>query len=138
MKSLSLIVLIFTCLLSSCHKKENIEFTLNKLTLNAFEKEKYPVQNYYLKLVDIHESLQTTIYTTDVYPSTQTLPVNYGITPAPQLNFYKSDYAVELWGDSSQLIGTNPIHLEDYKIIYPLEMETEHAEISISLHGTWR
>lgn len=121
---------IATC----CKKKEKIEFTLKSLTLKSFEKDSFPEQNVYLKV--LREGV--ILAETDYYPAKYTLPAKFGLEESVQMNFYKNDYTVELWGDSSGYIGTNPIHLEDYKIIYPLEMETENNGIEIVLSGTWK
>lgn len=120
---------------TSCKKKkERIEFTLKSLTLKAFEKESLPEQNVYLKVLQEGTVLAETYN----YPSKYTLPAKFGLEQSVQMNFYKNDYTVELWGDSSGYIGSNPIHLEDYKIIYPLDMETENNGIEIVLSGTWK
>lgn len=138
MNRILFILISLGTLFSACHKKEKIEFFLKKLSLDKLEKDTYPPQNYYLKVIESDENGSKVICTSDVYSSSLTLPANYGITPSAHLNFYKKDYSIELWGDSSQLISSNPVHLDDYKIIYPLEMETEYKEIGITLYGTWR
>lgn len=133
---ISFLVLIFV--FSGCKKKERIEFTLHNLTLKAFQKEEYPPQNLFLKVILKGTSTDEILAVTDKHPSEYTLPVKFGVEQAPHLNFYKHDYEIELWGDSSGYISSNPIHLKDYKIIYPLEMETENSGTNIVLSGTWK
>lgn len=132
------LVFILSIPLLGCHKRKKIEFHLKKLSLNKLEKENYPDQHYYLKVIELHDGANKTLIVSENYPSDVTLPAEYAVNPTLSINFYTNDFAIELWGDSSQLIGTNKINLDDYKIIYPLEMDTEHDEIGIALHGTWK
>lgn len=54
------------------------------------------------------------------------------------MNFYKNTYVVSLYGDSSGCLSTNSINIKDYKILYPLDMDTENNGATIVLSGTWR
>lgn len=138
MRPLFISFLTLILVFSACRKKERIEFTLNSLTLKVFQKENYPAQKVFLKVVLKGTSADEVLAITDRYPAEYTLPAKFGLEQAPRLNFYKNDYAIELWGDSSGYISSNPIHLKDYRIIYPLEMETENSGTSIVLSGTWK
>ena len=139
MKKIAVVLLLFACVVGvSCKKKKDIEFTLTKLTLSEYPSEKYPEQNLYIRVVQLQSNGETALGQTKTYPSKYTLPVDYTVDPKIVMNFYKNDYAVELWGDSTGFIARNPIHLKDYKIIYPLEMETDVNGVSITLKGTWK
>lgn len=138
MKYLFLILIAFIFLLSSCKKRENIDFTLDSLTLVSFDKHDYPEQKVFLKVLQLGTNPDKVLAITDNYSTEYTLPAKFGIEPQLTMNFYKNDYVVELWGELSGFIGRNEIHLEDYKIIYPTEMETEHNNVVIELTGTWK
>jgi hypothetical protein len=127
----------FLLVLTSCKKKKDINFTLTQLTVNNFPEEQYPAQNISVKVVCISEN-DTLLAQTGVQSSKYSLPAVYTVEPKLIMNFYHNDYVVQLWGDSSGLMGSNPIHLKDYKIIYPIEMETENNGVTIGLKGTWK
>lgn len=122
----------------ACKKKEKIEFTLNSITLKAVKKENVPKQMFFIKVIKQDNHTDDVLTTTDKYPSEYTLPVKFGIEHPIKMNFYKSSYIVALYGDSSGFIGSNPINIKDYKILYPLDMETDKNGLSIVLSGTWR
>lgn len=124
--------------LSGCRKKEKIEFTLNSLTLKSDKLDSLPKQNLFLKVFKTDNSTQEDLATTGKYPSEYTLPVKYGLENPVKMNFYKHTYAVALYGDSSGFIGSNTVNIHDYKILYPLDMETKNNGLEIVLSGTWR
>ena len=138
MRSFFILFLVLIFVFGGCKKKERIEFTLHNLTLKTFHKEHYPSQKLFLKVILKGASTNEVLAVTDMYPGEYTLPAKFGVEQAPHLNFYKQDYEIELWGDSSGYISSNPIHLKDYKIIYPLEMETKNSGTNIVLSGTWK
>lgn len=138
MKYIIVLLLAPLMLLVACKKKEKIEFTLTNLTLKKLNKENLPKQNLFLKVIRQENSNEQILVTTDKYPSEYTLPAKFGIEKPIKMNFYKNTYRVALYGDSSGYIGSNPINIKDYKILYPLDMETEENGISIVLSGTWK
>lgn len=129
---------ILSLLLVACKKKEEIEFTLNSLTLKSGKLNDLPVQKIYLKVLKLDDSNQEVVITTNKYSSEYTLPVKYSIDEPVKMNFYKHTYAVALYGDSSGYIEKNIVNINDYKILYPLDMETENNGFAIILSGTWR
>lgn len=128
------ILSIFT----GCKKKEKIEFILNSLTLKSFKKENLPNQKLFIKVVMLENSSDEVLATTDKYPSEYTLPTKFGLDNPIKMNFYKNTYVVELHGDSTGYIGRNTININDYKILYALDLETEKDGLGIILSGTWR
>lgn len=138
MKNHMVYVCCLLLVMSGCKKKEKIEFTLNSLTLKADKTDNMPKQNLYLKVLKITSSSQEELTTTNKYPSEYTLPVKFELKHSIQMNFYKNTYAVALYGDSSGCIATNVVNIKDYKILYPLDMETEANGLKIVLSGTWR
>lgn len=138
MKYLFLILFAFIFLSSSCKKRKNIDFTLDSLTLVSFDKHAYPEQKIFLKVLQLGSDSDKVLTITDNYSTEFTLPAKFGIKPHLTMNFYKNDYVVELWGEFSGFICRNEIHIEDYKIIYPIEMETENNNVVIELAGTWK
>ncbi len=123
----------------SCKKKnENIDFHLKSLTLNTANVSSLTKQNLFLKVFQIQNSNQITLVSTSLYPSYYTLPVKFGLDKSITMNFYKNTYEVALFGDSSGCICTNAINIKDYKILYPLDMETENNGTTIVLNGTWK
>lgn len=122
----------------ACRKKEKIEFTLNSLTLKSDKLDNLPVQKLYLKVLKIDNTTPEVLATTNKYPGEYTLPVKYGLEKPVKMNFYKHSYAVALYGDSSGYIEKNTVNIKDYKILYPLDMETENNGLEIILSGSWR
>ncbi|MBS1652094.1 MAG: hypothetical protein JSU07_08810 [Bacteroidetes bacterium] len=122
----------------ACKKNKDINFTLNTLTLKADNLINLPKQNLYLKLLLVTGNAKTALTTTGIYPSVYTLPAVFAIDKPVVMNFYKNNYAVALYGDSTGFIGSNAININNYKILYPLEMDTENNGLGIVLGGTWR
>ena len=126
--------LLLVVLFAGC-KKEDSVFTLKTVKLN-----KYPhtsiSQRLYLKV--FNENLNTVLSQTDVYPSDLTLPASFSITPQISLKPYKEHYRFELWGDVSGLIGSCQMNMDDYKIIFPIDMEVKSDSLIISATGSWR
>ncbi len=139
MKNRIVVFLVLSALLIGCKKKnEKIEFTLNSLTLKSLKKENLPKQNMYIKVIKTDNSVEEELAVTGKYPSQYTLPVKFGLENLIKMNFYKHTYFVVLYGDSTGEIGSNPINIKDYKILYPLDMETDKDGVGIVLSGTWR
>lgn len=124
--------------LMACKKKEKIEFTLNNLTLKSIKQDNLPSQKLYIKVLMLDNITEEVLATTNKYPGEYTLPVKYGLENPVKMNFYKHTYAVALYGDSSGYIEKNTVNINDYKILYPLDMETKNNGLEIVLSGTWR
>lgn len=126
--------LFFILLLVGCSKKDK-EFTLKSVTLDnhgaASTSERLTVR--FLDGADTQHVLATTT----AYPASLPLPAVLSVHPAFQLPLYKHPFFVQLWGDSSGLIGTAEIDMDEYKIIFPLEMEVKSADLDVTVSGTW-
>lgn len=137
MKSLSkaLLLILFCQLLFAC-KKDRYIFTMKYLKLNYYNKSKYPSQNLSLKVV--RTDPYAVLATTDSYPSDFTLPVTFALNPPPEIHLYKEHISIELWGDSSGLMAASEMDMKEYKIIYPIDMETGNDSVSFSVMGKWK
>ncbi|MBS1646043.1 MAG: hypothetical protein JST67_01745 [Bacteroidetes bacterium] len=131
----SLLVAMFV--LAACKSEKTVGFTLHSLTLKSAKMAGLPVQNVYLKVVQMQNGTQQVLSTTGKYPSAYTLPVTFGLSAPIKMNLYTNTYSFQLYGDSSAFIGSTSINMGDYKIIYPLEMDTKNGSLVISLSGTW-
>ena len=124
--------IVFLC--ASCAKNDKT-FLLKQIKLNHFAQHEIVQQSLYLKL---YESSGTSpIKTTDVYPSDFTLPASYAIHPKLALKLYQQNYRVELWGSEDGKLGSCEVDMDNYKIIFPIELEAESELLSVSLSGSW-
>jgi hypothetical protein len=124
------------CLFFISCKKDRYIFTMKCIKLNNFESSKYPSQNLSIKVVYTQNS-DMVLGKTGSYPSNFTLPVTFAIHPPPKIHLYKEHISVQLWGDSTGLIASSNIDMKEYKIIYPIDMETQNDSVSFSVLGTW-
>lgn len=133
---MKLFVLLGVCslLLLSCNKDKKT-FTLKTVKLNSYTQSKHSAQNLFVKVVDENG---TVLNITDNYPGSFTLPATFAIDPTLKLKLYKNQYAVQLWGDSIGLIGSSEINMDEYKIIFPIDMETKSEDVSFNVAGSWR
>lgn len=138
MKKLTKIVLISIFVLSftSC-SKDRYEFTMKYIKLNSYHKSLYPDQNLFLKIVDANNA-NTVLAQTESYPSTLPLPATFALHSHLRIHLYKEHLAIQLWGDSTGLIAASTINMDEYKIIFPIEMETENENVSFSVMGSWK
>ena len=125
------LVLVF----ASC-KKESVNFTLKTIKLNHYSAADLPVQKLYLKVFEADKNDE--IIHTDKYSSDLTLPAVFNAQPVVQLIPYAKSYRIELWGDDSGLIGSCKTNMDEYKIIFPLDMEVKSNNLSVSIAGTWK
>jgi hypothetical protein len=109
---------------------------MKSIKLNSYEKSHYPSQNLSLKVVRANNT-DLVIAITESYPSALTLPATFALKPHPVLRLYKEDIVIQLWGDITGLIASSNVDMEEYKIIYPIDMETENEEVSFSIMGSW-
>lgn len=126
--------LFFVLLLAGCSKK-NKEFTLKSVTLNSHAAAS-PSELLYVRFLDGADT-QHVLATTTAYPAGLPLPAVLSVHPAFELPLYKHPFFVQLWGDSSGLIGTAKIDMDEYKIIFPLEMEVKSADLDVTVSGAW-
>lgn len=129
------LVLGVCCLLLLSCNKDRKTFTLKTVKLNSYTQSKHSAQNLYIKVVDINGAV---LNTTDNYPGSFTLPATYAIEPTLKLQLYKKGCALQLWGDSTGFIGSSEINMDEYKIIFPIDMETKSEDVSFNVSGSWR
>lgn len=109
---------------------------MKTIQLHSYDKTQVSDQNLFIKVVD--NNLSTVLAITDNYPSRWTLPATFIIKSKPQLHLYNNEHiSVQLWGDSSGFIGSSTIHMKEYKIQFPIDMETKEGTTSFSIAGTW-
>jgi|GEM_PF-797044 len=124
------IMLIF----NSCEKKNSV-FTMKAVKLNFYEKEHFPEQDIFIKVVN---SDSVVLVCTEKYNSLYTLPVTFGISPGLKVQLYKEKpLSVQLWGDSSGCMASCPIHMDEYTILFPIDMEIGDEQVNLSVIGTW-
>lgn len=128
------IVCICMLFLISC-KKDRYVFTMESVQLNSFDKSSYPSQNLSIKIVA--QDANTILASTEYYPASYTLPVVFAVEPHPRIHLYKDQISVQLWGDATGFISSSTINMKEYKIIYPIEMETKNEHVSFSVMGSW-
>lgn len=128
------IVLLF---LLVCCTKERYVFTMKSVRLNAYHKSIDVTQRLYIKVVNA-DNPEIVFATTDSYPSDLPLPVLFAVTPRPELRLYQQDHvAIELWGESTGRIASGTVSMDNYKIRFPVDMETAGDGVSFSVMGNW-
>ncbi|OQP52651.1 hypothetical protein A4H97_25365 [Niastella yeongjuensis] len=130
---ITIIALVLT--LISCNKKGQ-DFKIKSVTLLAHRPLQYTRELLRVRLLDGVDS-QKVIGETAGYPASLPLPATLLVNPAFQLKLYSQPCYVQLWGDSTGLIGTAKLNMKDYKIIFPLEMEVGNADMKVTLTGKW-
>ena len=121
--------------LLSCNKKGQ-DFTIRSVTLLAHRPLQYPQELLRVKFLDGADS-QKVIGVTSGYPASLPLPAMMLVNPAFRLKLYRQPCIVQLWGDSTGLIGSVKLNMDDYKIIFPLEMEVANQDMKVTLTGKW-
>lgn len=134
MKQLILVFII--AIASSACSKQNQHFKAKSVTLNGHEILNYPHELLRLRFLDGLDSTKVLGSTTG-YPADLPLPAVLAINPGFTIQLYKDPCYVQLWGDSSGLIGTAKVNMNHYKIIFPLEMEIKSAGFDVTLAGVW-
>lgn len=131
------IIFFLLCIVfaTSC-KKDRYIFTMKTVKLIGYDKEKFPEQNLYIKVIDTYPS--NVLATSETYPSKQTLPATFNLSPHPEVHLYKNkNITIQLWGDISGYMESSTINMKEYKIIFPIDMETEEGETKFGVAGTW-
>lgn len=127
---------VFAASFFSCDKKDK-EFELKSIKLISYDNTNLPIQNLQFQIVQAEDD--TTILTsTEIYPNNLPLPIVLGTKTSLSSQLYKNSYIIQLWGDSTGLIGSARVKMSNYKIIFPIEMEVESERMTISLSGSWR
>lgn len=104
------LALILVILFSSC-SKENQEFKIKTITLNSHREGKYSQELLRVRFLAGSDS-QRILGVTSGYPANLPLPVALSVTPAFKLKLYKQPCYVQLWGDSTGLIGSCKVNAE--------------------------
>ena len=128
-----LICLVLLC--AGC-QKENIDFTLKSVRLNDYRDTDLPVQQLYLKICE--DDTAVVLAHTNKYPSNLTLPATFSVHPAIPMPLYRKHYRFQLWGDVSGYIGGCRVEMDEYKIVFPIDMEVKNDSLSISISGSWK
>lgn len=128
-------IVVLGALILGCGMDRYI-FTLKAVTLSAFQNDGYPAQNLRIKICD-PDNPDNVLATTEPYPSSMTLPATFEVNPTLDFHLYKQSIAVQLWGDSTGAIATSIVDMDEYKIIFPIEMETTSGVARFTLHGSW-
>lgn len=132
----NLLLMFFCSMIFYTCKKDRYIFTMKTVRLNSYDKSQLPDQNIYIKVVDTDTA--NVLASTETYPGNLTLPVTFNLKPHPEIHLYKNDHIViQLWGDLSGLIASSTIHMKEYKIQFPIDMETKEGTVSFSVMGTW-
>jgi hypothetical protein len=121
--------------LTSCNKKGQ-DFKIKSVTLLAHRPLQYQQELLRVKFLDGADS-QKVIGVTSGYPVNLPLPATMLVDPSFKLKLYHQPCYVQLWGDSTGLIGTCKVNMDDYKIIFPLEMEVVNSDMKVTLTGKW-
>lgn len=115
--------------------KDSKTFNLKTIKLNDYMQTNTPKQKLYLKVLG--EGL-TLLAHTEGYPSDLTLPATFKVIPTTPMTLYSKPYSVQLWGDSTGYISSCRINMEEYKIIFPIDMEVKSDSLNVSIMGNWR
>nr|WP_067054562.1 hypothetical protein [Mucilaginibacter sp. L294] len=134
MKYITLFAIIILGI-TACQKDDQ-NFKLKTVTINAYTRKDLPLQRIYVKIVDAIDT-QRVIGTSASYPSNLPLPVTLGVTSSLKQALYKHTCLVQLWGDAAGLLSSKRMDMNNYKIVFPLEMDVENEEMDISLSGNW-
>ena len=126
--------IICLALLCAGCKKEDIAFTLKSVRLNEYRKTNLPAQKLYLKVCE--EDTAVVLARTEKYPSDLTLPAVFAIRPLIPLNLYKKGYRFQLCGDVSGYLAGCRVDMDEFKIIFPSDMEVSNDSLSISISGS--
>lgn len=130
------IIYLFLLILSTGCTKENKIFTLKTIRLNDYRQKYLPVQKLYLEVFE--DNAATRLAHTGVYPSDLTLPASFKVEPTIPMMLYDKTYYVQLAGDSTGYIGRCQANMDEYKIVFPIDMEVGNDSLNISLIGNWK
>jgi hypothetical protein len=131
----TILILISLWLLCSCNK-ESQDFRVKAVTINSYRPTQYPHETLRVRFLD-DEHTGHVLGVTDGYPASLPLPAKLNVNPAFKLKLYKQPCVIELWGDSTGLIGSAKMNMSNYKIVFPLEMEVESENFRLSVSGKW-
>jgi hypothetical protein len=134
MKYITLLA-IMVLSITACQKDDQ-NFKLKTVTINTYSKKDLPLQRVYVRIIDAADT-QRVIGTSASYPSNLPLPVTLAVASSLKQALYKNTCLVQLWGDSTGLLGSQKMTMDNYKIIFPLEMDVDNEDMDITLSGNW-
>jgi len=133
MKTILIALLAF--MIAGC-AKENKTFSLKTIRLNDYTKTADTAQQLYLEIFDANSS--TPLARTGLYPAGLPLPATLKVYPVLPLKLYKEACHIELWSNVSGYISSCDLHMSEYKIIFPIDMEVKSDSLNVSVMGTWQ
>jgi hypothetical protein len=134
MKYITLLAIVIVSI-TAC-QKDNQNFKLKTVTINAYTNKSSGLQHVYVRIVDAADT-QRLVGKSASYPSNLPLPVTLGITSSLKQALYKQTCIVQLWADSTGLISSQRVNMGSYKIIFPLEMDVKNKDMDVTLSGNW-
>ncbi|PZF74752.1 hypothetical protein [Taibaiella soli] len=135
MKIQIVLIALLAVVIGGC-TKENKTFTLKTIKLNNYLRANLPAQKVYLKVFD--DANAAALAETELYASDLSLPATLNVHPSADMTLYKKGYHVELWGDSTGYIASCNIHMDDYKIVFPIDMDVKNDSLNVDIMGGWR
>lgn len=115
--------------------KDNKTFTLKTVSLNDYRKVNNRAERLYLKVLN---DQAIPLAQTEGYPNDLILPATFNVLPVVPMTLYNRSYMVQLWGDTTGYISSCRINMDEYKIIFPIDMEVKNDSLNISLKGSWK
>lgn len=134
MKYITLFAIIILSL-TAC-RKDDQNFKLKTVTINAYTNNAAGLQQIYVRIVDAADTARV-IGKSASYPSNLPLPVTLGITSSLKQALYNHTCVVQLWSGAAGLISSQKMNMDSYKIIFPLEMDVKNKDMDITLSGSW-
>lgn len=119
----------------SCSNKDN-RFHLKLIKLSEYASRGH-LSEQNLQIRVFSENSPEPLAQTGLYPGNLPMPATLKVYPAPALNLYKRPYRFELWGDVDGYISSCEVNMDEYKIIFPIDMEVENDSLNISIMGSW-
>jgi len=115
---------------------DNNTFTLKTIKLNDFKgRTTKPAQKLYFKV--FKSDSEAPLTQTGFYPSDYTMPATFKVFPSAEMQLYGKAYNVQLWSETAGYLGRCDIDMEEYKIVFPIDMEIKNDSLNISIQGTW-
>jgi hypothetical protein len=130
-----LLIAGLVALFTGCNKEDQA-FKLKTVTVNAHRAGNYSRELLSIRIVDAADTAHV-LGATKGYPANLPLPVTLSVSPDFKWELYKQSFYVQLLGDSTGLIGSCRVNMDNYKIIFPLEMEVENEDMNVTLSGKW-
>ncbi|MET3029411.1 hypothetical protein [Flavobacterium sp. UW10123] len=115
---------------------DNNTFTLRTIRLNDYKgRTALPPQKLYFKVFKSDSEVPLT--QTGFYPSDYTMPATFKVFPSAEMQLYGKAYNVQLWSETKGCLGRCDIDMDEYKIVFPIDMEVKNDSLNIAIQGTW-